>query len=116
MISAVIGIVILGAALLLPNVVALRTAIAGPDERQAARMAAAKAAPARPRRTFPAPKLLRRGYLWKALSPLVFALTVMFGIAIGGTTGYVLMGLGLLNVLLGLWGWGDYVRGQAGKR
>jgi|GEM_PF-1863783 len=127
MISGVIWLVILGAALLLPNVVALRTAIAGPDERRAARMAASQTAvsrssgagqaeAARPRRAIPVPRLLRRGYLWKALSPLVFALSVMFGIAVGGTTGYVIMGLGLLNLLLGLWGWGEYVPGHAGKR
>lgn len=119
MISSVIWLVLLGSMLLVPNVVALRTAIAGADERQAARMAAkaggasrgsgAQAVSARPRRTIPVPRLLRRGYLWKALSPLLFALSVMFGIAVGGTTGYVIMALGLLNLLLGVWGWGEYV-------
>lgn len=124
---AVIGVALLGVALIVPNVVAVRTAFAGAAEREAARAQAraqARAggrkagapAAARVRRRIPAPRFVRRAYLWKALSPLLFALSIMFGIAIGGTTGYVLMGLGLLNLLLGLWGWDEYVPGHAGER
>mgnify|MGYP001221283284 CR=1 FL=1 len=123
MVLTVIGLALLGAALLLPNVLALRLAFAGAAEREAARVEARTAArrsggqaAARVRVRIPAPRLVRRGYLWKALSPLLFALSVMFGIAVGGTTGYVLMGLGLLNLLFGLWGWDEYMPGHTGKR
>lgn len=132
MILTVIGLTLLGVLLLLPNAVALRTAIAGAEERKAARLAlrsaavraggsgaaasAGEGATARPHRAIRLPRLFYRGYLWKALSPLVFALTVMFGIAVGGSTGYLLMGFGLVNLLFGLVGWQEYVPGQAGKR
>ena len=123
MVITVIGLTLLGAALLLPNVLALRLAFASAAEREAARVQARTAArtaggqaAAHVRVRIPAPRLVRRAYLWKALSPLVFAFSVMFGIAVGGTAGYVLMGLGLLNLLLGLWGWDEYVPGHTGKR
>ena len=123
MVFTVLGLAILGVALLVPNAVALRVAFADAAEREAARLQARAAvrkagAPAAERRRvrIPAPRFLRRAYLWKALSPLLFSFSVMFGIAVGGTTGYVLMGLGLINLLLGLWGWHEYVPGHAGKR
>ncbi len=123
MVLTVIGLALLGVSLAIPNVLALRLAFADAAEREASRARARSAArtggrPAGPRvrLRIPAPRLLRRGYLWKALSPLVFALSVMFGIAVGGTAGYVLMALGLVNLLLGLWGWDEYVPGHAGKR
>ncbi|MFO7274881.1 MAG: hypothetical protein DIU55_008440 [Bacillota bacterium] len=123
MVFTVIGLTLLGVALLLPVGLAFRLSFATAAEREAARAevrAAAhrsgRTAPRRVRLRLPAPRLVRRFYLWKALSPLVFALTVMFGIAVGGKAGYVLMGLGLINLLLGLWGWDDYVPGHTGNR
>lgn len=123
MVFTVLGLALLGAVLLVPNVVSLRVAFADAAEREAARLQARTAArkagapaAARVRVRIPAPRFLRRAYLWKALSPLLFAFSVMFGIAVGGTTGYVIMGLGLLNLLLGLWGWDAYVPGHTGKR
>jgi len=117
MIQTVIWLTLLGVALLAPNALALRMAIAGADERAAARAAVSAASvPARPRVAIKAPRLLRRGYLWKALSPLLFAVSVVLGLAVGGSPGYAIMGLGFLNMLLGIWGWEEYVPGKAGKR
>lgn len=53
-----------------------------------------------------------RGFGWKALSPLVFAVGVLFAIALGGTVGIVLFLLALANLIFGLMGWQFYVPGR----
>ncbi len=57
--------------------------------------------------------LTQRGYLWKALSPLVFSVAFIIGIAVGGVVGYTLLGLAFLNLVWGFTGWGAY---RPGKR
>ena len=52
--------------------------------------------------------VVRRGYLWKALSPLVFALSMIVGIGLGGVVGLSLVGLAALNLVYGLLGWDGY--------
>lgn len=54
----------------------------------------------------------RRGYLWKALSPLLFAASVILGLGSGGVIGYSLVGLALLNLVWGFIGWDSYVPGR----
>jgi hypothetical protein len=118
MIHTVIWLSVLGVALLIPNVLALRLALGGAAQGGGTGRAAASvaAAPARPRLAIRAPRLLRRAYLWKALSPLLFGFSVVLGLGVGGTSGWVIMGVGLVNMLLGFWGWDEYLPGKAGKR
>ncbi|MFZ5824353.1 MAG: hypothetical protein ACOY94_08505 [Bacillota bacterium] len=116
MIHTVIWLTVLGIALLVPNVLAVRLALAGADEAPAISSGAKVIAPARRRVKRASPQLARKGYLWKALSPLIFGVTVILGLAVSGTAGYAMMGAGLLNLLWGFWGWDGYTPGQTGKR
>lgn len=118
MIYTVIWLTLLGAALLLPNVLAVRFAVLGVGDAPAAVTvpAAMVKAAARPKVRRPSPQFARRGYLWKAVSPIILGVTVVLGLAVGGVAGYGLMGLGLLNLLWGVWGWDAYVAGKMGKR
>lgn len=122
MVYSIIWLSLLGIALLIPNVLAIRlalfgggngaVAIAGAGAAPAARMAAE----ARPKGVRLSPSFVRKGYLWKALSPLMFGLAVVLGLAIGDIPGYVIMGLGLVNLVWGFLGWDGYVPGKMGKR
>ena len=117
MIHTIIWLTLLGLALLVPNALAFRLAIGGAAGGVGTASAAVKAAAApRIRLAIKAPRLIRRGYLWKAVSPLLFGFSVVLGLGVGGTLGYVVMGVAFLNLLLGLWGWEGHVPGQAGKR
>lgn len=119
MIHTVIWLTVLGIALLVPNVLAVRLALLGVGDAPAGmavttRAPGAKAlAQARPRS---APQLARKGYLWKAFSPLLFGVTVILGLAVSGIAGYAIMGVGLLNLLWGAWGWDGYIPGKTEKR
>lgn len=125
MVHSIIWLTLLGVALVLPNLLAVRLALI-PEGGFAARpastggVAADAAAPAkratRVRTGRPSPQFVRRGYLWKALSPLLFGLAFVLGLAIGGLPGYIVMGVAFLNLLLGFWGWDAYVPGKMGKR
>lgn len=122
MIHTVIWLTILGVALLVPNALAIRFALLGIDDAPASGAinigapVAKVAAVSRPKAKRSSPNLARRGFLWKALSPLFFGFTVVLGLAVGGVAGYALMGAGLLNLLWGFWGWDGYIPGQMSKR
>lgn len=118
MIYTILWLTVLGVALLVPNVVAVRFALLGIGDAPApvAASTGAVRAAVRPKAKRPSPQFVRRGYLWKALSPLVLGLCFIMGLAVGGPAGYGVMGLGLLNLLWGIWGWDGYVPGKTGKR
>lgn len=117
MIHTVVWLTLLGLALLVPNAVAFGLSFGGASSGGGAAAVSARSASApRVRIGIKAPKLVRRGYLWKAVSPLLFGFSVVLGLGVGGTLGYGIMGLGFLNLLLGLWGWEGFVPGQTGRR
>lgn len=125
MATTIIWLTILGIALLVPNVLAVRLAVLGIGDAPAsasvstvaaAAVSSAAAASARPTVKRGSPKFVRGGYLWKALSPLVLGICYVLGLAVGGVPGYVIMGLGLLNVLVGSLGWDAYIPGKMGKK
>lgn len=122
MIHTIIWLTILGIVLLVPNVLAVRLALLGAGDAPAGVVVTAGApgaraiAPARPKVKRSSPQLVRRGYLWKALSPLFFGVTVILGLAVSGIAGYAIMGAGLLNLLWGTWGWDGYIPGKTGMR
>jgi hypothetical protein len=119
MVYTIIWLTILGIALLVPNVLAIRLAIFG-DGTASATLAtgtgavtAAKATVVtRPAVRRASPKFVRRGYLWKALSPFLFGVTVILGLALDGAVGYAVMGAGLLNLVFGILGWDAYIPGK----
>lgn len=114
MVIAVSVLVVLAAAFLVPNYLAIRhgmfggvTAAAAGGGAPVAVVPAAKAAKVR--------KLGRGGeviFAWKALSPFVFAFAVILGIALSGIPGLVLVGLALLNLVWGFFGWANYIPGK----
>jgi len=114
MIHTVIWLSVLGVALLLPNALAIRFALLGIGDApvQVSAPASAPVVAARPKVQRSTPQLFRFGYLWKALSPIILGVTVILGMGLGGTVGYALMGLGLLNVIFGFLGWDGYIPGQ----
>lgn len=110
---AVISLATLGAMVLLPNYLAIRYAMFGGSEVAAAGGAAAAAAVgARPARKAAGWKWVQRGYMWKALSPFLFAFSVILGIAVGGVAGIVLVSVMFLNLVLGFMGWDAYIPGK----
>lgn len=119
MVYSIIWLTLLGIALLVPNVLAVRFALLGAGDAPAAvavsadtAAAVSAAAKARPAAKRASPKFVRGGYLWKALSPLLFGVSFVLGLALDGVPGYVVMGLGLLNLIIGTLGWEAYVPGK----
>lgn len=118
MVHTIIWLSILVIAFLTPNVLAFGlalgrgggAAVAPAPVRPAVPQAAPKAVAKRS-----SPKLVRKGYLWKALSPLLFGFSVVLGLAVGDLLGYGIMGLGLLNLLWGTLGWDAYIPGKMRK-
>lgn len=117
-VHAVIWLSIVGIAFLIPNVLAVGLALG--------RFGGAAALPGPVHAVVPqvapkavvkrsSPKLLRKGYLWKALSPLLFGFSVVLGLAVGDLPGYGIMGLGLLNLAFGALGWDAYIPGKMRK-
>lgn len=103
-------LVVLAVLFILPNYIAVRYALLGdilearrfqPRRALSARRGAAADAPAA------APPVAQRRpvHLWKALSPLLFAVCLILGIAIGETAGLALAGVAFLNLLWGFTGW-----------
>lgn len=101
---AIPALIILGLALLIPNYLAVRYGMLGGAPGAVAVGGGSSVA----RRTFRLPGFVRRGYLWKALSPLLFAVSVIMGLAVGGLVGGLIVLLAFLNLLLGFLGWGSY--------
>lgn len=108
---AVISLATLGAMVLLPNYLAIRYALLGGSEAAAAGGAAA-ATPAATTVRRRGRSLVERGYMWKALSPFLFAFSVILGIALGGVPGIVLVAVMFLNLVLGFMGWDAYIPGK----
>jgi hypothetical protein len=104
------------AALLIANLLGFRQAFfyEGVEKRAAekeAKLAAARAA--RAAQGLPELPAHARAFGWKALSPFVFAVAVLFSIAIGGPIGFLLFGLATANLIFGLTGWDHYVPGRS---
>lgn len=118
MIHTVIWLTVLGVMLLIPNVVAVRFALlGGGGPRPVRTVATVQAAPVVRRKAARGSlRFTRRGYLWKAFSPLLFGVSVVIGVAVGGVPGYVIMGIGLLNLVWGFLGWDAYVPGKPAIR
>lgn len=120
MIHTIIWLTILGIALLVPNVLAIRLAMFGGAGAVAVSggpaVVKASGGSARKGLRLVTPKFARRGYLWKALSPLLFGVSFILGLALEGPVGYGIMAAGLLNMLFGLLGWEFYVPGKKGDR
>jgi len=109
---AVPVLVLLAAVFALPNYLAIRYALLGEGTAAArgfsVRRRSRTAQTAQAGQAAQAPAVPRpRGvlHLWKALSPLVFAVAVIIAIAVGEMPGMVIAGVGLLNLLFGLTGW-----------
>lgn len=110
---AIPALILVVVAFALPNVLAVRLGIFGggalaaaPEVAQpvaSAPVAAPAAASAK--RVRVSPKYTRGGYLWKALSPMLFAVGLIFGIAVGGVVGTVIAGGTFLNMVWGFMGW-----------
>ncbi|MFZ5815125.1 MAG: hypothetical protein ACOY93_07450 [Bacillota bacterium] len=121
MVHTILWLTILGVALLIPNVLAIRFALLGvgdpvpaiPARTSAPARAAAQARPSVKR---PSPRFVRGGYLWKALSPILFGVSFILGLAIQGPVGYGIMAAGLLNMIWGFLGWDAYIPGKWGQR
>lgn len=116
MVHTIIWLTLLGIALLLPNVLAIRFALFGGQGLVEAVVAGEGGVVAAPAPVAKAKgrglKFARGGYLWKALSPLLLGMLAIIGIALGGPVGYGLMGLGLLNAIVAFIGWDSYVPGR----
>lgn len=98
-------LVLLAAALALPNYLAVRYALLGGVSPQGAAVRIGrKASPGRTA-AVAAPRLDRGIYLWKALSPLLFAVCLILGIAVGGVAGIALAAVAFLNLVWGMMGW-----------
>ncbi|MDF2627405.1 MAG: hypothetical protein K0R39_1236 [Symbiobacteriaceae bacterium] len=114
MVIAVVGIALLVVAFAVPNYLAVRYAVFGGAPGAVAAGGAVTAAAAggvsgikRDRLAF-----ARRGYLWKALSPLLFAMSVILGLGLGGALGLSLVALATLNLVWGFIGWDGFVAGR----
>ncbi len=113
MVHTIIWLTVLGVALLVPNVIAVRFALLGVGDAPAVVSVPAQAPAAERRRiAWSSPKFVRFGYLWKALSPIVLGVAVVMGMAQGGALGYGIMLLGLLNLIFGFLGWDAYIPGK----
>lgn len=117
MVITISTLALLVLAIALPNYLAVRYAVFGgsPVAPVTAGESAAGLAPARgARRSELFAKLTQRGYLWKALSPFVFAASVILGLGLGGAAGIGLVTLAALNLVWGFLGWNGYVPGRRG--
>lgn len=112
MVIAVISLAVLGVAVLLPNVLAIRFALLGGSGTGAVAGGAAPALKAARTARTGGRGLLDRGYMWKALSPLLFAVSVILAIALGGIAGVVVVSVSFLNLVLSFIGWGNYIPGK----
>jgi len=106
---------VIGLALLVPNYLAVRFALlegasAGPAAARS-RAVTTRVSGHRGSGSLWA-RVTQRAYSWKALSPLVFAVSVIMGIALGGIIGIAVVVLALLNLLWGATGWGAYIPGK----
>jgi hypothetical protein len=111
MIISVTVLALLGLAFAVPNYLAIRYALLGGGAVAGTAPGAAVSAPAaRTRKRRP---VGTGAFMWKALSPFVFAVSVILGIALGDVAGIALVGAALLNLIWGMRGWRDY---QPGKR
>lgn len=91
---------ILGVAFLIPNYLAIRYALLDGGNRTAVAGAVAMAPATAVKTTTSAI------YAWKALSPLLFATSVIIGLALGDVVGAAIVILAFANLLFGLRGWG----------
>ncbi|HWI64541.1 MAG TPA: hypothetical protein VNT75_22140 [Symbiobacteriaceae bacterium] len=102
-------------AIALPNYLAVRYAVfGGSPVAPVTEGGSVSLAPARgrARRSELFAKLTQRGYLWKALSPFVFAASVILSLGLGGVAGISLVVLAALNLVWGFLGWSGYVPGR----
>jgi hypothetical protein len=108
--AAIVGytvLAILGLALVLPNYMAIRYAMLSGGGAAAAGDAAAVPAA----KVQKASRLGEFGFMWKALSPMLFAAAFILGLGIGGTIGTGIILLALANTVLGFIGWKSYIPG-----
>lgn len=114
MVIAVVGLALMVVAFAVPNYLAVRYAVFGgaPGGAAAGGAVAANSAVGHTGVKKDRLAFARRGYLWKALSPLLFAASVILGLGLGGVIGLTLVGLALLNLVFGLIGWDGYVPGR----
>jgi hypothetical protein len=113
MVIAVLALAVLGAAFLVPNYMAIRYAMFGGGVGVAA--AGGAAAAGAPVIAVKFRKRSRGGeglFAWKALSPFVFAFSVILGIALSGIPGLVLVALATANLVWGMLGWSNYIPGK----
>ncbi|HWI51990.1 MAG TPA: hypothetical protein VNT01_07600 [Symbiobacteriaceae bacterium] len=110
MVIAIPTLVLIVLAFALPNYLAVRYAVFGGAP--GAPAAAPGTTPAVRRKNQAWLKFTRRGYLWKALSPFVFAACVILGLGLGGAVGISLVAVATLNLAWGLIGWDGYVPGR----
>ncbi len=114
--GAIVGyttLAILALALAVPNYLAIRYAMfsgaaAAAGDAGVAAMPVAKA--------HKVSRLGEFGFMWKALSPILFAVGFIIGLGVGGPVGTGIILLTLLNLIFGLVGWGSYIPGKMGKR
>ena len=111
MVIAIPTLVLIVLAFALPNYLAVRYAVFGGAPGAPAAAAPGEAPVAR-RKNQAWLKFTRRGHLWKALSPFVFAASVILGLGLGGVAGISLVALATLNLAWGLLGWDGYVPGR----
>jgi len=106
MIITVAVLVILAVLFLLPNYIAVRYALLG-DVLAGGQGVVRRRKEAAPAEQAAAAPVLRRTVLqlWKAFSPLVFAICLILAIAVGGMEGLALAGAAFLNLLWGFTGW-----------
>ena len=116
MVITISTLALLVLAIALPNYLAVRYAVfGGSPVKPVTTGATIGLVPARgARRSELFAKLTQRGYLWKALSPFVFAASVILGLGLGGLAGISLVVLAALNLVWGFLGWSDYVPGRRG--
>ncbi|HLN61601.1 MAG TPA: hypothetical protein VK464_08630 [Symbiobacteriaceae bacterium] len=113
--GAIVGyttLAILALALAVPNYLAIRYAMfSGAAAAGGAGVAAMPVAKAQK-----VSRLGEFGFMWKALSPILFAVGFIIGLGVGGPVGTGMILLTLLNLVLGFIGWGSYIPGKMGKR
>ncbi|HYG56490.1 MAG TPA: hypothetical protein VD902_00185 [Symbiobacteriaceae bacterium] len=112
---AIPTLVLIGLALLLPNYLAVRYAMLGGTPVSAAAGGTASASTGtviRFVRRSGGRSIVERGYLWKALSPLLFAASIILALGLGGWLGGAIVLLAFLNLLFGMLGWDAYIPGK----
>lgn len=107
MVVAILTLALLAVAFAVPNYLAVRYAVFGGAPGAPATVGAVKGA-----RRSGSPAFARRGYLWKALSPLIFAVSIIVGLGLGGAVGAGIVALAALNLAFGLIGWDAFRPGR----